>query len=101
MGKLRGWLKRVERTASEDMESFELTDGTYYRYDRVDALRELYLFGHDTELGRDPDPPEIWKKLRQARDPHSVLSRFRATEPTKAFIDFEKLYELESTKEHK
>jgi hypothetical protein len=40
-----------------------------------------------------PDPPEIWTKLLQARDPRRVLIRFRATEPTKAFIDFDKLYD--------
>jgi hypothetical protein len=92
MGRNRGWLRKLEHVASEEMESFELEDGSTYFYDRVEAFGELYVFGYDTELGNDPDLPEIWTKITQARDPELVLRRFRATEPTKAFIDFEKLY---------
>jgi hypothetical protein len=96
----RAVLKRLQQAAKEYLESFELKDGTRYYYDRMEAMGELYVYGYDTELGNDPDPPEIWTKLHQAKDPRSVLARFRAVEPTKAFIDLEKLYYQEGRTHH-
>jgi hypothetical protein len=37
MGRFRGWLKRLERAASEDLESFELLDGSTYYYDWLET----------------------------------------------------------------
>jgi len=34
---LRAAIKRLERRASEDLESFELLDGSIYYYDRLET----------------------------------------------------------------
>jgi hypothetical protein len=44
---LRGWLKRLERGAREDLESFELLDGTTYYFDRLETYKELFLHAYD------------------------------------------------------
>lgn len=90
--RVRGWLGRLEKDASKDMESFELKDGSRYTYDRMEAMRQLYLFAYDSELGLGPEPPEVWTKLLQARDPEQVLSRFRASNPQSAFVHLDPIY---------
>lgn len=68
---LRGWLKRLERGAREDMASFALTDGSRYYYDP--ASSELFMHWYACLTAGNPDrwpePPEVCRKLTQARDP--------------------------------
>jgi hypothetical protein len=35
---LRSWVKRLERDASEDLEDFELLDGSTYYYDPLEQF---------------------------------------------------------------
>ncbi len=76
---LRSWLKHIERDARGDLESFELTGGTTYYYDRLEAAKQLFLYCYDLELGdadKWPEPPEILRRICQAQDPSLVLARF-------------------------
>jgi hypothetical protein len=43
----RGWVKRIERAAKDELESFEVLDGSRYYYDPIEAAKELFLFGID------------------------------------------------------
>jgi hypothetical protein len=43
MMSLRGAIERLERRAREDLESFELLDGSTYYYDRLETYKELFL----------------------------------------------------------
>jgi hypothetical protein len=76
---LRDLIGRLERSASGELESFKLTDGSTYFYDRVAAYRELFLYAYDVELG-DADkwdqPPEVLQRICEAQDPAAVLARF-------------------------
>ena len=92
MGRLRSLVNKLRRDAKGEFDSFTLVDGSTYRYDRMEAMRDLYSFAYDTELGLDPDEPEMWLRLLQARDPESVLSRFRASNPANAFVNLDELY---------
>ena len=68
---LRGWLKRLERGTREDMASFVLMDGSRYYYDP--ASPELFMHWYDCLVAgnpeRWPEPPELLRKLTEARDP--------------------------------
>ena len=92
MGRLRSLVNKLRRDAKGEFDSFTLVDGSTYRYDRSEAMRDLYLYGVYEQLDLDPDEPEIWTKLLQARDPQSVLGRFRANNPPTGFVDLDELY---------
>jgi hypothetical protein len=92
VGRLRSLVNKLRRDAKGEFDSFTLVKGSTYRYDRMEAMRQLYLYGCDMELGLDPDEPEVWTMLLQARDPESVLLRFRASNPTSAFVNLDGLY---------
>jgi hypothetical protein len=92
MGRLRGLVAKLRRDARGEFDCFTLKDGSTYRYDRMQAMGDLYLYAYDYELGRDPEPPEIWVKLLEARDPERALAPFRATNPERAFISCDKIY---------
>jgi hypothetical protein len=85
--RFRNWLKRIERCAREHYDSFELRDGSTYYYDCEETSKELFLHAYDVELGeRDkwPEPPEICRKMCEAKDPTAVLERFRPEDPVRA-----------------
>ena len=92
MGRLRWLVGKLKRDASEHLDSFPLADGDVYYYDRMEAMRDLYLYCYDSELGGEPEPPTIWLKLLEARDPEDVLSRFRSSDPASAFVHLDTLY---------
>ena len=95
---LRGWLKRLERGASEDLASFELLDGSTYYYDRLKTSKELFAHAYDLQLGRDdnwPEPPEVYRKMCEARDPAAVLEQFKPEIPERAFVNFAELYDTD------
>jgi hypothetical protein len=96
---LRGWLKRLERGASEDLESFVLEDGSTYYYDRLETSKELFLYAHDVQLGNAEkwaEPPEVFRKMCEARDPALVLKRFEPESPTRAFVDPTALFDTDA-----
>jgi hypothetical protein len=94
---LRGKLKRLERHASEDFESFELLDGSTYYYDRLETYKELFLHACDLQLGKGewPEPPEVYRKMCEARDVAKVLERFKPEEPERAFVNLAVLYDTD------
>lgn len=98
MMSLRGAIKRLERRASEDLESFELLDGSTYYYDRLETYKELFLHAYDVQLGdahKWPEPPEVYRKMCEARDPAAVLERLRPEDPERAFVDVAELYDTD------
>jgi hypothetical protein len=98
MMSLRGWIKRLERDASEDLESFELLDGSTYYYDRLETYKELYLHAYDVQLGdadKWPEPPEVYRKMCEARDPATVVERFKPEDPQRAFVNLGELYDTD------
>jgi hypothetical protein len=87
---MRSWIRRLERDAREHLESFELLDGSTYYYDRLETYKELFLHAYDVQLGdahKWPEPPEIYRKMCDAKDPAAVLERFRPENPQSAFVD--------------
>jgi hypothetical protein len=95
---LRNWIKRLERAASEDLESFELLDGSTYYYDRLETHKELFMHAFDVQLGdadKWPEPPEVYRKMCEAKDPVAALQRFRPEEPERAFVNLAELYDTD------
>jgi hypothetical protein len=91
-------MKRLERGASEDLASFQLLDGSTYRYDRLETYRELFLHGYALQLGMGdnwPEPPEIFRKLLQAKDAAAALERFMPENSQGAFVNFAQLYDAD------
>jgi hypothetical protein len=98
MSRFRGWLLRLERDANEDLESFELEDGSTYYYDHLETAKELFLYAYDVQLGATDkwaEPPEIFRKMCEARDPKAVLRRFEPETP-QAFFDPTSVFDTEA-----
>jgi hypothetical protein len=84
MMSLRGAIERLERRAREDLESFELLDGSTYYYDRLETYKELFLHAYYVQLGdadKWPEPPEIYRKMRE-----DSLRRARQTEDRTRYV---------------
>jgi hypothetical protein len=93
---LRRWMKRLERDAREDLESFELLDGSTYYYDRMETYKELFLHAYDVQLGEADkwaEPQEVYRKMCEARDPAAVLEQFKPDDPERAFVNVAELYD--------
>jgi hypothetical protein len=98
MMSLRAAIKRLERDASEDLASFELLDGSTYYYDRLETYKELFLHAYDVQLGdadKWPEPPEIYRKMCEARYPAAVLERLKPEYPERAFVNLAELYDTD------
>jgi hypothetical protein len=95
---VRGTLRRLERNASEDLESFELLDGTTYYYNHLNSYKVLFLHACDLQLGRGewPEPPEVYRKICEARDLTEVLERFKPENPQSAFVNLAELYDTDA-----
>jgi hypothetical protein len=80
MGRIRGWVKRLEHAARGDLASLELLDGSRYYFDP--ASPELFM--HWCECGKAgsahhwPEPPEVMRKLAQAKDVERAIELVRA-----------------------
>jgi hypothetical protein len=95
---LRGKLRHLERAASEDLESFELLDGSTYYHDRVETYKELFMHAYDVQLGdadKWPEPPEVYRKMCQAGDVAAVLERFKPEDPERALVNLTELYDTD------
>jgi hypothetical protein len=97
MMSLRGAIKRLERRAREDLESFELLDGSTYYYDPLETYKELFLHACELQLGKGewPEPPEVYRKMCEARDVAEVLQRFKPEDPERAFVNLAELYDTD------
>ena len=68
---LRGRLKRVEKAARGNVESFELLDGTQFHFDVQACAREIFRHWYECLGSRAqdwPEPPEIYRKALEAKD---------------------------------
>src|SRR5215204_910494 len=77
---MRSWIRRLERDARGHLESFELLDGSTYYYDGLETYKELFLHAYDVHIGdahKWPEPPEVYRKMCEARDVAAVLKRFK------------------------
>jgi hypothetical protein len=94
---VRSWIRRLERDARGHLESFELLDGSTYFFDRLETYGELFVHACDLQLGRGewPEPPELYRKMCEARYPAAVLERFRPEEPKRAFVNVAELYDMD------
>ena len=84
MMSLRGAIEWLERRAREDLESFELLDGSTYYYDRLETYKELFLHAYYVQLGdadKWPEPPEIYRKMRE-----DSLRRARQSEDRTRYV---------------
>ena len=76
---LRSWVKRMERAARGDLESFVLEDGSRHYYDPASGERFLHAMEclRVQHLGGEafPEPPETIKALARARDRAAALEQ--------------------------
>jgi hypothetical protein len=97
MGRLRTLLKNLKRDARGELESFVLEDGSRYYYDRLETYRELFLHAYDVQLGEAdkwPEPPEVYRKICEARDPAAILKRLAPSEASpSAFVDVAQIFD--------
>ena len=96
---MRSWIRGLERDARGHLESFVLEDGSTYYYDRLETYKELFLYTYEVQLGRGdkwPEPPEVYRKMCEARDPAAVLERFRPENPQSAFVDPTVLFDTDA-----
>jgi hypothetical protein len=76
---LRNWIKRLERSAREDLENFVLEDGSRFYYDPTSA--ECFLHSMDCLRAQGegettfPEPPETVKAIARARDKGAALNQ--------------------------
>src|SRR5215211_803831 len=84
---LRDKLRRLQKAAEGELESFELLDGSRFYYDTIETAKELFLHSYDCQLGR-PWPaklvPQIYLAVCEAKDPAAVLERLM---PSDKFVD--------------
>ena len=94
---LRGWLKRLERGASEDLASFELLDGSTFYYDRLETYKELFVHAYDVQVGKGewPEPPEVYRKMCEARDVAEVLEQLKPEDPERSLVNLAALYDTD------
>jgi hypothetical protein len=96
---MRSWIRRLERAASEGLESFILEDGSRYYYDPIETYKEMFLHACDVQLGdaeKWPEPPEIYRRMCGAKDPGAVLERFKPEDPQRAFVDVTEIYDTDA-----
>jgi len=96
---MRSWIRRLEREARGHLESFELLDGSTYYYDRLETYKELFLHACDVQLGdadKWPEPPEVYRKMCEAKDSAAVLERFKPDNPQSAFVDPTEVYDTQA-----
>jgi hypothetical protein len=86
---MRSKLRRLERAAHAELEYIEFEDGTRYYYDRLETAKELFLHSIDCLRAVEewPEPPEVYLKICQAKDPAGVLERFVPSDKPAWFIE--------------
>ena len=73
------------------------TGGRYVRTTDDPAQQEQFLHACDLQLGRGewPEPPEVYRKICEAKDPAAVLERFKPEDPQRAFVNLAELYDTD------
>jgi hypothetical protein len=76
---LRGWIKRLEHAAREDLASFELEDGSRHYYDPVSPDRFLHSMDCLRAQGDGetsfPEPPVTVRAITRAKDRAAALEQ--------------------------
>jgi hypothetical protein len=76
---LRSWIKRIEKAAKGNLESFELLDGSRYYFDPLSW--ELFLHWCDCLRAGSahnwPEPPAVVRKLTEAKDVERAIEKVR------------------------
>ena len=73
---IRDKVRRLEKAAEGELESFELLDGSRFYYDPMEAAKELFLHGYDCALGcAVSEVPDIYLAVCKAKDPAAILER--------------------------
>ena len=63
---LKGWLKRLEREASEDVVLIRGRDGSVRAFDRMHVMAQMYLARLDAALGEPPRSSDVMDALEHA-----------------------------------
>ena len=92
MGINRRLIRRLENAVRGDLDSFALLDGSRYYFDLRETSKVLFLHALGLQMGRPAEPPEVFQKLTQARDPAAVLERFEPESPG-AFVNVGEMYD--------
>ena len=70
---LRSRLRRLQKAAEDELDGFELLDGSHFYYDPMEVAKELFLHSYERQLGRPwPEVPDIYLALcarRKTRPP--------------------------------
>ena len=89
MGRLRSWIKRLERASREHLASFELLDGSRQFFDPT--APDLFLHWYEC-VGNSahnwPEPPEVLRKLTEAKDVERAAELVRG-EGTSDFLPYD------------
>ncbi len=95
MGSLKDALRRLRREMRGEMESFALVGGARYYYEPMEVYKAVFLHGVKCvtadSLEEWPEPPEVYQKLTEARDPEAVLERLTSAEAIEFPYDREAL----------
>jgi hypothetical protein len=92
---LRSWVKRLERGAHEDMESFELLGGGRYYYDRDEAYAAFIVYSYHLGCGEEPEVPEVYRRLEKAADIPAALAQLQPERPDLAPYTLEGLFDID------
>jgi hypothetical protein len=76
---VRGWLKKMERTARRDLGSFELADGSWHYYDPASPERFLHSMACLRLQGEGettfPEPPATLVAITRVKDRRAALDQ--------------------------
>ena len=90
---LRTWIKRLEHAARGDLASFELLDGNRYYFNPGGASLELFLHWHECITADSahnwPEPPEVLRKLTEAKDIQRAAELVRGPQGSWAFLPYD------------
>jgi hypothetical protein len=88
---LRSWIKRLEHAARGNLASFELLDGSSYYFDP--GSWSLFLHWYECITAGSahnwPEPPEVMRKVCEAKDPQLALEQVMADSGTFSYLVYD------------
>ena len=83
MGRIRGWLRRLERESKGELIRIPQEDGTIFAIDRMQGLIECFLYLYasmeaDCDAEPRPEPPPVLLAVASARDRSRALEKVLA-----------------------